>query len=33
VVRVRDLVAPPETGAVSPVPIGILAGVTGALAN
>jgi type IV pilus assembly protein PilM len=32
-VRVRDLVEPPGTGIVSPVPIGILAGVTGALAN
>ena len=32
-VRVRDLVEPPATGAVSPVPVGILAGVTGALAN
>ncbi len=32
-VRVRDLVEPPGTGAVSPVPVGILAGVTGALAN
>ncbi|AXC14963.1 putative secretion system W ATPase PilM-like [Acidisarcina polymorpha] len=32
-VRVRDLVEPPEAGATSPVPVGILAGVTGALAN
>jgi type IV pilus assembly protein PilM len=32
-VRIRDLVEPPGTGIVSPVPIGILAGVTGALAN
>jgi type IV pilus assembly protein PilM len=32
-VRVRDLVEPPENGIPSPVPIGILAGVTGALAN
>ena len=32
-VRVRDLVEPPTNGMVSPVPIGILAGVTGALAN
>jgi type IV pilus assembly protein PilM len=31
-VRVRDLVEPPASG-VSPVPVGILAGVTGALAN
>jgi len=32
-VRVRDLVEPPGAGIVSPVPVGILAGVTGALAN
>ena len=32
-VRVRDLVEPPGSGVVSPVPVGILAGVTGALAN
>jgi type IV pilus assembly protein PilM len=32
-VRVRDLVAAPATGGMSPVPLGILAGVTGALAN
>jgi type IV pilus assembly protein PilM len=32
-VRVRDLVAAPETGGMSPIPVGILAGVTGALAN
>ena len=32
-VRIRDLVEPPRTGITSPVPIGILAGVTGALAN
>jgi type IV pilus assembly protein PilM len=32
-VRVRNLVEPPEVGGVSPVPVGILAGVTGALAN
>ncbi len=31
-VRIRDLVEPPEYGS-SPVPLGILAGVTGALAN
>jgi type IV pilus assembly protein PilM len=32
-VRVRDLVASPGAGIASPVPVGILAGVTGALAN
>ena len=32
-IRVRDLVEPPVTGGISPVPVGILAGVTGALAN
>jgi len=32
-IRVRDLVEPPITGGISPVPVGILAGVTGALAN
>src|SRR5271163_1481411 len=32
-VRIRDLVELPGTGIVSPVPVGILAGVTGALAN
>jgi type IV pilus assembly protein PilM len=32
-VRVRDLVEAPATGGMSPVPVGILAGVTGALAN
>jgi len=32
-VRIRDLVEPPGTGIASPVPLGILAGVTGALAN
>jgi type IV pilus assembly protein PilM len=32
-VRVRDLVEAPALGGVSPVPVGILAGVTGALAN
>lgn len=32
-VRVRDLVEPPVNGVPSPVPVGILAGVTGALAN
>ena len=32
-IRVRDLVEPPQNGILSPVPIGILAGVTGALAN
>jgi type IV pilus assembly protein PilM len=32
-IRIRDLVEPPGTGISSPVPVGILAGVTGALAN
>jgi type IV pilus assembly protein PilM len=32
-VRIRDLVESPEAGGISPVPVGILAGVTGALAN
>jgi type IV pilus assembly protein PilM len=32
-IRIRDLVEPPGAGISSPVPIGILAGVTGALAN
>src|SRR5271170_3345205 len=32
-VRIRDLVEPPVAGHASPVPVGILAGVTGALAN
>ncbi len=32
-IRIRDLVEPPGTGITSPVPVGILAGVTGALAN
>jgi type IV pilus assembly protein PilM len=32
-IRIRDLVEPPGTGIASPVPVGILAGVTGALAN
>jgi type IV pilus assembly protein PilM len=32
-VRVRDLVEPPGIGAASPVPVGVLAGVSGALAN
>lgn len=32
-VRVRDLVELPANGRISPVPVGILAGVTGALAN
>ena len=32
-IRVRDLVEPPVTGSLSPIPVGILAGVTGALAN
>ncbi len=32
-IRVRDLVEPPGVGGMSPVPVGILAGVTGALAN
>jgi type IV pilus assembly protein PilM len=32
-IRVRDLVEPPGAGIPSPVPVGILAGVTGALAN
>jgi len=32
-IRIRDLIEPPGTGIASPVPVGILAGVTGALAN
>jgi type IV pilus assembly protein PilM len=32
-VRIRDLVEPPGTGIASPVPAGLLAGVTGALSN
>jgi len=32
-IRIRDLVEPPGAGITSPVPVGILAGVTGALAN
>jgi type IV pilus assembly protein PilM len=32
-IRIRDLVEPPGPGITSPVPVGILAGVTGALAN
>ena len=32
-IRIRDLVEPPMPGVASPVPTGLLAGVTGALAN
>src|SRR5277367_3095719 len=32
-IRIRDLIEPPGDGIASPVPVGILAGVTGALAN
>jgi type IV pilus assembly protein PilM len=32
-IRIRDLVEPPLPGVTSPVPIGLLAGVTGALSN